>query len=360
MPRFWTRSLLALAAAAALTAPARAEEIAGAVYVASNAPAGNTILVFDRSADGVLTFADEVATGGLGTGAGLGNQGGIVLDPSGRRLYAVNAGDDSISVLAVTPSGLELRSTTPAGGDMPVSLTVRGKLLFALFAGSPNGIAGFQIGKDGSLTALSGSQATLSAASTGPAEIAFSPDGDALVVTEKATSVIDVFPVLMDGSVGARFSLPSSGATPFGFAFGHGGQFFVSEAPGSSLTSYVVEDGQARLLDPSVANHQGAACWVAVSPDGRFAYTANAATASVSAYAIGLEGELTLLDQDGLAAETEAAPVDMAISGNGRFLYIRNNGGRSISSYRIEADGSLRDLGALGGIPTGANGLAAR
>jgi 6-phosphogluconolactonase (cycloisomerase 2 family) len=360
MRRFWTRSVLALAAIAALTAPVRAEGTAGAVYVASNGTTANSILVFDRSADGVLAFAGEVPTGGVGTGAGLGNQGGLVLDPSGRRLYAVNAGDDTISVLAVTPTGLELLSRTPAGGDMPVSLTVRGKLLFVLYAGAPNGIAGFQIARDGGLTAIAGSQAALSATSTGPAEIAFSPDGDTLVVTEKATSLIDVFPVGADGVVGARASLPSSGATPFGFAFGHGGEFFVSEAPGSALTAYAVEDGEARVLDPSVANHQGAACWVAVSPDGRFAYTANAQTASVSAYAIGLEGELTLLDADGLAARTEAAPVDLAIPANGRFLYVRNNGGESISSYRIEADGSLVSLGPLGGLPAGANGLAAR
>lgn len=358
MPRSRIHLALVLAATAALATPALAEGAAGAVYVASNAPAGNTILVFERSADGRLDALDEVATGGLGTGAGLGNQGGIVLDPSGRRLYAVNAGDDSISVLAPTPAGLDLLSVTPAGGDMPVSLTVHGKRLYALFAGSPNEIRGFEIGKDGSLTPLAGSQAALSATSTGPAEIAFSADGDALVVTEKATSRLGVFPVHADGSVGAGTFVASSGATPFGFAFGHGGQFFVSEAPGSALTSYALEDGAIHALDPSVPNHQAAACWVVVSNDGRFAYTANAQSASVSSYAIGLDGDLTLLDE--VVASSDAGPVDMAISANGRFLYVRNNGGRSITVYRIEADGSLESAGAIGGIPAGANGLAAR
>src|SRR5688572_2585571 len=135
MLRRMLRTIVVLAAAAALPAAVRAEGIAGAVYVATNAVAGNGILVFDRFADGELEARGEVPTGGLGTGAGLGNQGGLVLDPSGRHLFAVNAGSDSVSTFDVTPSGLSLLSVTAAGGALPVSLTVRGRLLYVLLAG---------------------------------------------------------------------------------------------------------------------------------------------------------------------------------------------------------------------------------
>ena len=56
----------------------------GAVYTMSNAAEGNSILVFDRNQVGKLTPAGEFDTGGLGTGAGLGNQGGVIIDPANR------------------------------------------------------------------------------------------------------------------------------------------------------------------------------------------------------------------------------------------------------------------------------------
>jgi hypothetical protein len=69
------RSGLLLAAVALLclfqsaSAVAREDrEDKGAVYTMSNDPAGNKVLVFDRAADGRLTFGGAFSTGGLGTG----------------------------------------------------------------------------------------------------------------------------------------------------------------------------------------------------------------------------------------------------------------------------------------------------
>ena len=47
--------------------------------------------------------------------------------------------------------------------------------------------------------ALENSSRPLSGTGTGPAEVSFSPDGRNLVVTEKATNLLDVFPVDSDG-----------------------------------------------------------------------------------------------------------------------------------------------------------------
>jgi 6-phosphogluconolactonase (cycloisomerase 2 family) len=67
----------------------------GAVYTISNAAESNTILMFDRDQIGKLKPAGEFDTGGLGTGAGPGNQGGHIIDPANRWLFVVNAGKDS-------------------------------------------------------------------------------------------------------------------------------------------------------------------------------------------------------------------------------------------------------------------------
>src|SRR5690606_29023509 len=96
----------------------------GAVYVLGNAAMNNEVLVFDRSPDGTLTAAGAFATGGAGTGAGLGSQGALVLSENGRWLVAVNAGSDEISVFRVRQDGLELTDTEASGGQMPISVTI--------------------------------------------------------------------------------------------------------------------------------------------------------------------------------------------------------------------------------------------
>jgi len=59
---------------------------AGAVYVLSNQPTGNEVLVYERAADGSLRAAGSVDAGGVGTGGGLGSQGAVILDSAGRYL----------------------------------------------------------------------------------------------------------------------------------------------------------------------------------------------------------------------------------------------------------------------------------
>src|SRR5690348_9913116 len=72
--------------------PASAAPTPGAVYTLSNSATGNSVLIFNRAADGSLAYSGSVATGGLGSGTGLGSQGAVVLARSGRWLFAVNAG----------------------------------------------------------------------------------------------------------------------------------------------------------------------------------------------------------------------------------------------------------------------------
>src|SRR5216117_572914 len=50
-----------------------------AVYTVTNQVAGNAVAVFNRGADGTLRAAGQVATGGTGTGGGLGSQGAVAL-----------------------------------------------------------------------------------------------------------------------------------------------------------------------------------------------------------------------------------------------------------------------------------------
>jgi hypothetical protein len=80
---------------------AAAEGGRAAVYTLMNLTAGNAVAIFDRAKDGTLTSAGSVATGGTGTGAGLGSQGAVVLSEDGHWLYVVNAGSNDISIFRV-------------------------------------------------------------------------------------------------------------------------------------------------------------------------------------------------------------------------------------------------------------------
>jgi 6-phosphogluconolactonase len=339
----------------------------GALYTMTNDASGNEVIMFYRTAHGLLVPGGTFSTGGMGSGGGLGNQGALVLSEGGRLLFVVNPGSDEISVFRVMSDGLILVDRVSSGGQLPVSVTVDRDLLYVLNAGSDN-ITGFLVGSDGTLSPLANSTRPLSSVDTNPAQISFSPNGRFLVVTEKGTDTIDTWRVGRDGL--ALDFLPiikiSAGSTPFGFAFGKRDVLVVSEAAGgaadaSSLSSYLLEDdGMLEVVSSVVPTTETAACWVVITKDGRFAYTTNAGSGTVSGYRIDFDGTITLLDSDGVTGSTGNGPIDMALSNNGRFLYTLNSGNDSISAFKVHADGSLSSLPGASGLPAGANGLAAR
>ena len=102
--------------AAGLVLAAQYAAAQGTVYTATNGVDGNRILVFERDGRGGLSFVESVATGGVGTGTGLGNQGGLVLSPDRRWLLVVNAASDEVSVFRVRGSKLELTSRVASVG----------------------------------------------------------------------------------------------------------------------------------------------------------------------------------------------------------------------------------------------------
>jgi 6-phosphogluconolactonase (cycloisomerase 2 family) len=351
-------------AALAVGASGALADAPGAVYTLTNDPAGNAVQVFERAGDGSLSAGGQFATGGTGTGTGLGNQGAVALD--GRLLFAVNPGSDSISSFRVRGDGLELIDTDASGGDQPISLTVDDGLLYVLNEGGTGNISGHVISRHGTLSPLAGSTRPLSGAGVDPAQVSFDPSGDTLVVTEKNTNLIDTYEVDPDtGLAGGPNPQASAGATPFGFAFDPRGDLIVSEAFGgapdaSAVSSYAVDDGVIDPISPAVATTETAACWIVVTKNGRFAYTTNTGSASISGYRVGLDGALTLLDADGVTGSTGPAPIDMALTRSSRLLYSLNSGDGTISGFRVGADGGLTAAGGTGGLPTTATGLAAR
>jgi 6-phosphogluconolactonase len=337
---------------------------AGKVFSSTNAAAGNELVIYDAARDGALRLVQRLATHGIGSGGGLGNQGAVTLSESGRHLFVVNAGSHTVATFRVRRAGVVLTSVVPSGGERPVSVAEEDGVVFVLNAGGAGNVSGFR-NRRGVLEPIAGAQQPLSAAGgTAPAQVGFTEHGRVLVVTEKATNKITTYRVRHDGSLGAPLVSASSGMTPFGFAVDRRGTVLVSEAVGgaagaSTLSSYVFDYGQPqpRLVSASIGSGQSAACWVVVTPDGRHAYVTNTASGNISAYRVGRRGDAALAQA--VAVVTDAGPIDAAIAPRGRQLFVLNGSGRTIQSFAIDRDGRLAAQGRVDGLPAGANGLAA-
>jgi 6-phosphogluconolactonase (cycloisomerase 2 family) len=339
----------------------------GTVYTMTNAVSGNQVLVFDRRSDGSLSPRRSFATGGTGSGGGLGNQGALALSGSGQWLLAVNPGSDSVSVFFVFGNYLLRTDTRHSGGDQPVSVTIEDDTVYVLNAGSDE-LQGFRLSIYGQLTPIAQSRRALSGDGTAAAQVEFSRAGDLLAVTEKATSKVLTFAVDGNGRLGPANVQASPTPTPFGFAFGRRDVLLVSEADGgaagaSTLSSYQLRaNGQADVVTAALPSGQTAACWVVATRNGRYAYVSNTGSGNLSTYSVAFDGTLGLLDATAAGTGAGSTPTDMALDRNSRHLYALSPATGTISAFRVAADGALQlvEHQASSGITAAATGLVAR
>jgi 6-phosphogluconolactonase len=365
-----SRNLFLSACTAALLAvPAIAQTAPqGHVFAMSNATSGNEIVIFDRDAQGQLTLNTSVLTNGMGTGQSLESQGSLIISRSKEWLFAANAGSDDISVFKVSATGLTLTDTVASGGTKPISLTFDDGVLYVLNAGTPNSISGFTLDQQGLLTPIANSIMPLSAASVNPSQIAFSPNGGLLLVTEKDTNLVGRYTVNATTNAPLTFETEKSPErTPFGLAFRGVHHFFVADANSGQLddgavTPWGVRQDTLIQLKPSADTTETATCWIATMGALKFAYVSNTGSDSITGFGIKGNSKLSLLDPTGKSASTGSKPADLATVRGERFLYVLNSGDGTVSAYGVDkTTGALLSLHqAVAGLPTtGAAGLAA-
>lgn len=334
----------------------------GYVYTEGNETGTNILYVYRQNTNGSLTLQETEASGGSGNGMLLDSQGALAFDAKRDFLYAVNAGDNSVSSFKVERNGnLTLMQTALTGGITPVSVTVDRRVMYVVHAGSSD-ISGFHLGAHGSFSFMPGSTTPLSTSNAGPAQISFSPNGDYLYVTEKMTNKITSFHLDSDDLPDSVTSITSTGNTPFGFDFARSHYMIVSNAEmgtpdASTVTSYSgINMGMPDDVNGAVSNGQSAACWVATTLHSRYAYVSNTLSDNLSSYYIGPNGELHLLIA---AIPAGDAPIDLTVSSNDRFVYVLNSGDHTIHTYLRTRTGGLELTGITANIPASAAGLIA-
>lgn len=343
-----------LAVSTAPNATASVPEGHGAVFVQTDDLAHNAVIAYDRAADGHLTRAGTYATGGAGAAeAGavvdpLASQGSLTLDRTHGLLFAVNGGSDTITVFGVDGSHLVRRQILSSHGDLPVSVSVVGNLVYVLNARGGGSITGYRV--DGrQVEPLSGSTRALNLAPNAnpeflqaPSQVAITPDGRAVVVATKTHGTLVTFPLANNGRPAATPVVAASGTVPFALAFDRSGNLLVVDATGYASSYKVGRDGNLARVSTVGPTGQAAACWTVVV-DGSL-YAANAGSNSITAFK-DHRGQLTITAA--VAATTGAGPIDLASSGNGRFIYQLTGGSGQVNEYMRGADGSLTMIGTV-------------
>jgi 6-phosphogluconolactonase (cycloisomerase 2 family) len=335
------------------------------VYTLDNDPARNSVAVYRRDSDGTLMplVGSPFNAAGKGlTGGDIDEQGAIRV--AGKYVLAVNPGSDTIAVFEKTSRGLlhVEGSPFPSNGSTPLSLTVHNDLVYvanqaAEFASPrslPN-LTGFRLMGDGRLVPIPGSTVELPKG-MGPAQVEFSSSGRLLVasagfqVDEGEGSRIHTFRVMPEGTLvpGANSPLKPVGATgTVGFSISPAGdRIFVSTFKNSGVLVFDVDPATAAVkqMGMPVGNDQRAACWTALTRDGRTLYVGNFVSNSISAYDVAADGGLTLLGSVPRRGATNKDTKDIELSRDGLHLYAIGSGERQISIFRIESNRLLTEL----------------
>src|SRR5277367_2567857 len=168
-----------------------------ALFVETDATSGNTVLSYQRSSDGTISFAGSTPTGGNGaiaanaTADPLASQAGLTLANNGNDLIAVNAGSDTVTVFAVNGTQLTAIQQIPSGGLFPDSVATSGRFVAVLNAGGGGSVAEFTWFGD-HLVPVPGQTRSLGLSNTTPpdfhhgvGQVGYTPNGQHLVITGK-------------------------------------------------------------------------------------------------------------------------------------------------------------------------------
>lgn len=365
----------------------------------------NQVVAYNRMDDGSLQQIAVYDTGGLGenirnSGANpLASQDPLIVGGN-EFVFAVNPGSESISSFVIesdnslTAADLNVATTGESNAQNPISLTYRNNILYVANTGAyfdeqgnpltslpddrnrtNSSIIGFDVGSDGSLTLIPGSEIPGIAANAGSIE--FSADGRNLYVTERRTNnIITVYldengiPVRTADGEAMLSTLASQTPQPFGtdtFITSEGLEvLLVSEGnnglPGqSALSSYSIEDGNLEgvslstgdINDPLITGFTFG-CWVEIAqgPEGDFAYVANTPDGTLTSFSIREDGLLTRLESEAANAGIEG---DDTQNGGGvldtevvwPYLYQVVNNDSRIGIWQIGSDGSLERQEAI-------------
>jgi hypothetical protein len=237
------------------------------------------------------------------------------------------------------------------------------------------------VGAKGALKPLANSTRTIAYPAGAPGQIGFTPSGKVLVVTDRDSGpgeepdFIESFKVGKNGRATALPPTPSTGQTPFGFAFALNGVLVVTYPDNdrgnqSSIGSYTTANSGVLTAVDTEPTNSTASCWIVIDDGSRVAYVSNTLAFAIESYKVSKGGTLTSVNNNPIAATVGGAPLDLALPHTGKFLYNLNvdasvinkdpSAQTDIDIFKIGKGGALTKVGTAGtGMPVTTSGLAA-
>lgn len=277
---------------------------------------------------------------------------GVAASPDGASVYVTTPEPAAILQYSVGAGGvLSLKSSAP----VPV------RAFPGALAVTPNGrnvyvidlrryLLQYSVGADGALTPKSPPAVPTG---VGPTRIAVSPDSRNVYVTNtvSALSTVSQYTVGADGSLTPK--LPPTVPVDYdaqielvGVAVSPDGRsVYVANAeavgPGTLFQFTAAADGSLIPKSPPTVPAAGHPFEVAITPDGQSVYVTNSERAgTVLQYTVRADGTLAPKSQPAVAAGS--FPLGIAISGDGKSIYAANVGDNTVSQYSVDAEGALR------------------
>lgn len=211
------------------------------------------------------------------------------------------------------------------------------------------GLSAFAVGVGSALTPLAGSPWTAS----GPEAAVLTPDGRFLFLTQNSASTIARFAVAPDGALTPLGSVPGNGSTgamsgPRGMAISPDGTKAYAIANNGLFTFTVGADGSLTNVGGQPAINTTIGVDLVATPDGRGLYGVgvNVAPDDIVGY--------MPLDASGLPAAAAFTPVAtaadalqrLALTPDGRFLYTASSaaGATGVRGYAVNGNGTLTEV----------------
>src|SRR5574341_210682 len=273
------------------------------------------------------SYAIERKTGALsllGTGPLAESFPCVWFDKTGRYVLSASYGANLVAVNPVNRDGTlgQPQQVIPTARNAHAIITDRtNRYVFVPHLGTDQVFQFLFDEKSGRLTANTPPLLQLKAG-TGPRHIVTSPDNRYVYVLNELTATVSV--LLQEGGrlreIGSASALPAESK-------------LVPGAPRPTPGRDVSNDIWASDLN--------------LTPDGRFLYTAERTSSSISAFRVDTtSGQLTYLGN----TPTEKQPRGFRIDPTGRFIVVSGEKSETLSTYAIGPDGLLRQIGKY---PTG-------
>ncbi len=314
--------------------------------------------------EGIYVFRFEPESGTLiptETVMGAANPSFLAIDPTNRFVFSANESEPGIVSAFhrdLTSGGLHELNQETSHGSTPCYISIDKPGRYAMVANYGDGtLAVYPIGEDGHLqpssdvTTFTGSGHDPNRQDRPHAHmVASAPDGHHVLATDLGLDTITVYDLDTDtgrlnpGSAEGAVAHAAPGAGPRHFAYSPDGTMvFVINELSNTITSYAFADGslterQTVPTLPDGFSGENTTAQIAITPDGLHLYGSNRGDDSIVIYAVGEDGQLTLVGHQPTGGQT---PRNFALDPTGAWLLAANQTTGNIVVFRRDPETGL-------------------